>query len=167
DAERALTQVKGVDGLWPLVGQAEFDPPMDVAQALGVQPSGLPGAVVEPLLRDRLGLEIGDTFRLGVQEFQFTAALVTEPDAGAAGFGFGPRSLVLREALENSELLGAGTLFDSRYRLMLPPGTDLDALRDDLREAFPDSGARWRDSRRGAPGIELFVDRIGAFLVLV
>ncbi|MFN4101962.1 MAG: ABC transporter permease, partial [Pararhodobacter sp.] len=72
-----------------------------------------------------------------------------------------------REALENSELLGAGTLFDSRYRLMLPPGTDLDALRDDLREAFPDSGARWRDSRRGAPGIELFVDRIGAFLVLV
>ncbi|MFN3273539.1 MAG: ABC transporter permease [Paracoccus sp. (in: a-proteobacteria)] len=165
--ERALTQVKGVDGLWPLVGEAEFDPPMGVEEALGVQPSGLPGAVVEPLLRDRLGLEIGDTFRLGVQEFQLTAALVTEPDAGAAGFGFGPRTLVLRQALENSELLGAGTLFDSRYRLSLAEGTDLDAMRNELRAAFPDSGARWRDARRGAPGIEMFVDRIGAFLVLV
>ena len=96
-----------------------------------------------------------------------TARLVSEPDAGAASFGFGPRTLVLREALGDSELMGAGTLYDSNYRLALPPGTDLDALRTDWRAAFPDSGARWRDSRRGAPGIDSFVDRIGAFLVLV
>ncbi|MBW7056944.1 FtsX-like permease family protein [Paracoccus bogoriensis] len=167
EAERALTQVKGVDALWPLVGQAVLDPDIPIAQALGVQPSGLPGAVVEPLLRDRLGLQVGDRFRLGVQEFELTAALVSEPDAGAAGFGFGPRTLVLTESLADSQLLGAGTLFDSRYRMMLPPEADPDALRAALREAFPDSGARWRDARRAAPGIEMFVDRIAAFLVLV
>lgn len=167
EAERALTQVRGVDGQWPLVGEARFDPPLPVAQALGIQPSGLPGAAVEPLLRDRLGLRPGDRFRLGAQEFEFTAAIISEPDAGEAGFGFGPRTLVLTEALADSQLLGAGTLFDSRYRMLLPQGADLDALRADLRAEFPDSGARWRDARRGAPGIEMFVDRIGAFLVLV
>lgn len=166
-AERALTQVKGVDAAWPMVGEARFDPPMTAAEALGPTPSGLPGAAMEALLSDRLGLSVGDVFRLGVQEFQLTAILLSEPDAGAASFGFGPRTLVLRRSLENSQLLGPGTLFDTRYRLMLAPGTDPDALRAELRRQFPDSGARWRDSRRGAPGIELFVDRIGAFLVLV
>jgi len=167
DAERALTQGKGVDQAWPLVGSARFDPPMTAAEALGPTVSGLPGAAMERLLADRLGLAVGDRFRLGVQEFQLTAILLAEPDAGAASFGFGPRTLVLREALENSQLLAPGTLFDTRYRLLVPPGTQLDAMRDDLRADFPDSGARWRDSRRGAPGIERFVDRVGAFLVLV
>lgn len=165
--ERALTQVKGVDGAWPMVGTAELDPAMPVAEALGPQPGGLPGGVMAPLLADRLGLDRGDVFRLGTQDFVLTARLVTEPDAGSAGFGFGPRTLVLREALADSQLLSPGTLFDSRYRLMLPPGADPQALVADWRTAFPDSGARWRDSSRGAPGIERFVDQIGAFLVLV
>ncbi|WP_405403654.1 ABC transporter permease [Paracoccus sp. Ld10] len=166
-SERALTQVKGVDAAWPLLGQAVLDPPLPLSQALGPTPQGLPGGVMAPLLADRLGLAPGDVFRLGTQDFVLTARLVTEPDAGAASFGFGPRTLVLRAALADSDLLGAGTLYDSNYRLALPPGTDLDALRADWRAAFPDSGGRWRDSRRGAPGIDSFVDRIGAFLVLV
>ena len=166
-AERALTQVKGVDAGWPLVGQAAFQPDRPVAEVLGRTPEGLPGAAMDRLLADRLGLAVGDRFRLGVQTFQLTAILTREPDAGAASFGLGPRTLVSRRALDASELLGPGTLFDSRYRLRLAPGTDPAALRAGWRAAFPDSGGRWRDSRRGAPGIDRFVDRIGAFLVLV
>ncbi len=166
-AERALTQVKGVDDAYPLVGQLGLDPPLALDDALGPRPEGRFGAVMAPVLADRLGLETGDVFRLGVQEFELTARLVSEPDAGAAGFGFGPRTLVRTAALADSELLGEGTLFDSRYRMMLPPGSDPDQIRASVREAFPDSGMRWRDSRRGAPGIEFFVDRIAAFLVLV
>jgi putative ABC transport system permease protein len=167
EAERALTQVKAVDGLWPLVGAAVLEPALPVAQALGPQPGGLPGAVMDPLLADRLGIAVGEVFRLGVQDFVLTARLVSEPDIGTGGFGLGPRTVVLTEALAESELLGPGTLYDTRYRMRLAPGTDLDALRDAARAAFPDSGLRWRDARRGAPGIERFVDRIGAFLVLV
>ncbi len=32
---------------------------------------------------------------------------------------------------------------------------------------FTDQGMRWQDSRRAAPGVERFVDRIGSFLILV
>lgn len=165
--ETALTQVKGVDGAYPLVGQVGLEPEMTVEAALAVQPSGLPGAAMDRLLVDRLGLATGDSFRLGVQDFELTAVLVLEPDSATGGFGFGPRTLVRTEALAESELLGPGTLYDSRYRMMLAPGTDLDAMRAEAAQAFEGSGMRWRDSRRGAPGIERFVDRVGAFLVLV
>lgn len=165
--ERALSQVKGVDDRWPLVGAAVLEPDMPVGEALDEQASGLPGAVMDRLLVDRLGLAPGDIFRLGTQEFELAAILVSEPDRATGGFGFGPPTVVRTEALAGSQLLEPGTLFDSRYRLQLAPGTDLEALRAEAEAAFSDTGMRWRDSRRGAPGIERFVDRIAAFLVLV
>lgn len=165
-SERSLAQVKGVDENWPLIGSAQFDPPMPVEQALA-QHDGLPGAAMDGLLVDRLGLERGDRFRLGVQDFVLSAVLEREPDRAGGGFGFGPPVLVRTEALEESELLEPGTLFDTRYRMLLPEGAALDSVRAEATAAFGDSGMRWRDSRRGAPGVALFVERIGAFLVLV
>ncbi len=67
----------------------------------------------------------------------------------------------------NSGLLRAGTLFSTRYRLDLPEGADLAALERAAQEALGTSGIAWRDARNGAPGIAAFVDRLGAFLVLV
>lgn len=163
--DRALTQVKGVDGAWPLHGQAQFDPPMPAARVLAGQ-GGLPGAAMDPLLIERLGLRIGDRFRLGVQDFVLTAALTREPDALGGSFGLGPRTLVATEDLAGSGLLAPGTLYETSYRLTLRPGDSLDGLRAAAARDF-DAGMRWRDSRRGAPGVERFVERLGSFLVLV
>ncbi|MGR3436360.1 MAG: ABC transporter permease [Shimia sp.] len=163
--ERGLTQVKGVDGAYPLTGAVELDPPMTLDAALARDP--LPGAVMQRVLIDRLGLAVGDTFRLGTQAFELRAVLVTEPDSAAAGFMLGPRTLVRTEALADSSLLVPGTLFDTRYRLDLPEGTDLEALRAEALDTFESSGLRWSDARDGAPGIAEFVDRLGAFLILV
>ena len=69
EGDQALTQVKAVDDGYPLTGAATLDPAIPVAEALGDQ-NGLPGAVMDPVLIDRLGLAIGDTFRLGTQEFR-------------------------------------------------------------------------------------------------
>lgn len=33
--------------------------------------------------------------------------------------------------------------------------------------ALPDAGARWRDTRKGVPGISTLVERLGAFLILI
>jgi putative ABC transport system permease protein len=164
--ERALTQVKGVDDLYPLIGQVVLEPPQPLAQALAVQ-DGLPGALMEPALADRLGLSPGDSFNLGTQEFRLAARLLREPDSAASGFALGPRTLLKRSALEGSGLLAPGTLYNSKYRLDLPPGTDLARLEAEARRAFEGSGMRWTDARNGAPGVAEFVDRLGAFLILV
>ncbi|MAC78265.1 MAG: drug:proton antiporter [Rhodobacteraceae bacterium] len=166
DTERGLTQVKAVDNAYPLVGQAELSPDMSLSQALDGR-DGIPGAVMDPLLIDRMDLSVGDTFRLGEQDFVLMAALTREPDNASGGFGLGPRTIVRRADLDDSGLLAPGTLFSSKYRLDLPPGTDLAALETQANARFEASGLRWSDARNGAPGVAEFVDRLGSFLILV
>jgi putative ABC transport system permease protein len=164
--ERGLTQVKGVDDAYPLVGRVGLEPAIPLAEALA-RVDGVPGAVMDRVLMDRMGLSVGDSFRLGVQTFRLTAALTLEPDASTAGFGLGPRTIVRTADLADSQLLGPGTLYETKLRLVVPEGTDLAALRAEALRAFRDAGMRWQDRRRGAPGIDTFVERIGSFLVLV
>ncbi|MCO6384534.1 ABC transporter permease [Oceanicola sp. 502str15] len=162
----ALTQVKGVDDIYPLYGEVRLEPAMPLDEALAGA-NGLPGAVMDPSLMAQLELEVGDTFQLGTASYHLAAALTLEPDAAGSGFSLGPRTLLYRADLEGSGLLAPGTLFETNYRLALPQGTDLAALRDEALAQFSDAGVRWRDSRNGAPGLNRFVDRISAFLVLV
>lgn len=162
DEERALTQVKGVDDAWPLYGQPVLDPAMPLADALAGN-----GAVMDRVLVDRLGLRPGDTFRLGTAEYELRAILVVEPDSAGSGFSLGPRTIVRTAALDGSGLLAPGTLYESRYRLKLPEDSDLAVLEAQAEALFRDTGLRWRDSRNAAPGLSRFVERMGAFLVLV
>ncbi|QJF50070.1 ABC transporter permease [Roseobacter ponti] len=164
--ERGLTQIKAVDDLYPLVGTVALVPDMPLEKALGTI-DGRPGAVMEQVLADRLGLSPGDTFALGTKDFTLSAILEREPDSAAGGFALGPRTILRTTSLKGSSLLEPGTLFSTRYRLTLPPGTDLAALEDDARARFENNGLRWTDARNGAPGVSEFVDRLGAFLVLV
>ncbi|MBV7410834.1 ABC transporter permease [Maritimibacter sp. DP1N21-5] len=165
-SDRALTQVKAVDGAWPIYGEVVLDPPLPLDEALGDR-DGLPGAVLDPLLIARLELGIGDVIRLGEQDFRLSAALVRAPDNAGGGFDFGPPTVVLTSALASSGLLAEGTLFDAEYRLRLPEGTALGALKDRTEAAMAGSAPRWRDARNGAPGVSEFIDRLGSFLVLV
>jgi putative ABC transport system permease protein len=67
--ERALTQVKSVDSAYPLVGTMELEPAIPLSQALAGDGTR-PGAVMDRVLVERLGLKVGDTMRLGTQEFR-------------------------------------------------------------------------------------------------
>ncbi|MDP2061721.1 MAG: drug:proton antiporter [Phaeovulum sp.] len=165
-AERGLTMVKAVDGAYPLLGAVGLDPPMPFAEAMAGA-GGKPGVVVDGVLADRMGLQVGDAVRLGVKSFVMTARLVHEPDGASGGFGFAPRTIVAAAALDGSGLLEPGSIFSTAYRLVLPTGTDLAALRSEARAHFDGAGMRWQDSRRASPGAEVFVERIGSFLVLV
>ncbi|MBO9408708.1 FtsX-like permease family protein [Shimia sp. R9_1] len=165
ETERALAQVKSVDTAYPLVGAVSLSPDISLEGALNGQ-DNLPGAVLHGLLADRLALAPGDTFQLGSQTFVYMARLLREPDTGD-GFSFAPRALVRTSDLSESGLLAPGTLFTSHYRLNLPEQADFATLEADARATFESTGLRWRDSRNGAPGITRFVERFGAFLILV
>lgn len=160
--DRALTQIKAVDSAYPLTGAVTLDPAIPLADALANS-----GAVMDRVLVDRLGLKPGDTFRLGATTFRLSAVLVREPDSAGGGFTLGPRTIVLTTALADSGLIGPGSLYETEYRLLLRQGADLQGLEDEAVAAFRDTGLRWSDSRRAAPGIDRFVERIGSFLILV
>ncbi len=164
--ERGLTQVKAVDDTYPIYGSVLLSPDIPLAEALA-RIDDVPGAVMEQLLVDRMGLTVGETFNLGRQQFRLAAVLLREPDSAAQGFGLGPHTILRTDDLAASGLIGPGTLFETQYRLQIPPNADLVALKAEANKLFRDTGLRWRDRRSGAPGIETFVERIGSFLVLV
>ena len=91
---------------------------------------GVPGAVIEQILVDRLGLKLGDTFKLGQTKFHLGGIIKSIPDSGSDGFGLGPRSIVYKDDLEGSGLLSPGTLFSTKYRLDLKDTSVLDLLAD-------------------------------------
>ncbi len=165
EGDRALTQVKAVDDFWPLLGQVGLDQG-SLADAFAVR-DGVPGGVLEKVLADRLGLKVGDRFKLGVQAFRLGAVLLSEPDSATVGLALGPRTLVRTVDLAKSGLIAPGTLYETDYRLVLPAGADLGALKTAAETAFRDKGMRWSDRRHAAPGVEIFVARLGSFLILV
>jgi putative ABC transport system permease protein len=156
-----LTQVKAVDDAYPLLGQVGLE---DGSFAEALQDRG---AVMEGVLADQAGLAIGDHFQLGGAEFVLRGRITREPDSASGGFALAPRTIVKRADLAGSGLLETGSLFDSSYRMLLPAGADLAALQKQAEGKFREAGLSWSDSRRAAPGVERFVTRIAAFLVLV
>ncbi|MEM6498852.1 MAG: FtsX-like permease family protein, partial [Pseudomonadota bacterium] len=166
EGRRSLTQIKAVDDAYPLVGALRLSPDITVETALAGS-GDLAGLLMHPMLAERLGAKVGDTIRLGTKDFHFSAMIEREPDTRSAGFGLGPRTIVKRTDLEGSGLLQPGTLFSSLYRLDVPAGVDLAILKQEAETALDGSGMRWSDARNGAPGVAEFVDRLGAFLILV
>ncbi|MEM6324221.1 MAG: FtsX-like permease family protein, partial [Pseudomonadota bacterium] len=164
--ERGLTQVRGVDNAYPIYGAVDLAPDMPLETAFAGQ-GDLPGAVMAPLLIARLGLELGETFRLGTQDFVLMASLEVEPDTAGGGFALGPRTLVRLQDLDNSGLIQPGTLYETEYRLALAEDADVAALEAEADVVLDGAGHRWSDIRNAAPGASEFVDRLGSFLVLV
>lgn len=160
--DRALTQVKAVDDLYPLYGQVLLTPDWPLERVLAGN-----GIAVARVLADRLGLQIGDTVQMGTKVFTLNAVLDRLPDDAGGGFGLGPPTLVRKAALEGAGLLEPGTLYDSQYRLKLSADAAVASLEQEAMAQFRDSGMRWRDARNAAPGLSEFVGRMGAFLVLV
>ena len=166
DGERTLVQVKAVDGGYPLYGTVRLAGGGSLDDALSPR-DGLPGIVAERILVDRLGLAPGDTLTLGTRAFRLAGTTEAIPDAGGGALAFGPQVIVRLADLEGSGLLSEGSLFDSSYRLRLPPDADLAALEAEAGARFADRGLQWRDRRDGAPGVGRFVDRLADFLILL
>ena len=164
--DRALTQLKGVDDTYPIYGSIELDPPMPISEALAVQ-DGFNGAVMHGDLINRLSMQIGDSFRLGTARYRLNARLAVEPDGVNTGFALGPRTIVHTSSLQDSGLVGPGTLYSTMYRLKLSPETSLETFKTEVEAALSESGIQWTDRRDGNPSARTFVQRVGAFLVLV
>ena len=166
DQGRVLVELKSVDNLYPLYGSAGLSPDQDLAQTLAFQ-DGLWGAAAEPRLLRRLNLEVGDTLRVGETRFRITAALEREPDRTARAFILGPTLMIAGESLDETGLIQPGSMIHYHYRLKLNSGVAVPQFREEVEEVFPEAGWRILDSRRAAPRVNRFIDRLTLFMTLV
>lgn len=166
EAERSLIEIKAIDNAYPLYGSAELSPPTSLSEALKCS-AGICGAAAEQTLLDHLHMKLGDTLRIGTQNFRVRAVLTNEPDRLSGGFSLGPHVMVSRAALNRTGLVTLGSLIDYYYRIALPPNADVKAFRRAANAAFPDAGWQLHDRTNAAPGTRRFIEQVSMFLTLV
>ena len=123
------------------------------------------GAVADPLLMGRLGMQGRRQVKIGTIEFELRGLIAKEPDRLADGIVLGPRVLMSEEALKRTGLIQPGSLITWRYRVKIagdPPlprharpssGGQQEIPRCRLARAGPrQRGGRRRPFRR-APGL--------------
>lgn len=170
NGESALVEVKAVDGAYPMIGSVESEPAAPVQELLAER-DGVHGALVDPVLLDRLGLAVGDVVSLGNARVALRARLVSEPDKIAAGVGFGPRLLMSQEGLAATGLVQPGSLVRWTYRVALPDASGgeraLERLEAGARQRLPDAGWQIRSRNNASPQFARNLERFTQFLTLV
>jgi putative ABC transport system permease protein len=160
-----LVSLKAVDPAeYPYYGKAELDPDMPLASALTDS-----SVVVADEFLIRLKAKVGDTLRLGGHSFRIAARLVQEPDRITAGAGIGPRVLISRAALDQTNLLAPGSRANERLLIELPAtmqtAAQLAAVRKQVETMLPE--AQVMDFREGNPALSEGLDRATAILSLI
>jgi putative ABC transport system permease protein len=99
-----MVELKGVERGFPLYGDFRLEDgrPFEFALVEGG------GAVVAPLLLERLNLKVGERVRIGEREFEIRGVSKQEPGS-SGGFRLGPRVFVARADLESAGLTGFGS----------------------------------------------------------
>ncbi len=165
--EQILAELKGVDSAYPLVGEIKFKGEQILSEALST------GAIVEPILLERLGLKIGDRFQLGSAPVTIAGVIEREPDGVLDRLTYGPRILVSTATLEKTGLAGPGALVRWRYAIELKgegaeeDATALSDARDQLNSSLSDSGFIVVDRSDPSPRIRRTLERLRQFLTLI
>lgn len=122
-------ELKGIEPPFPLVGNFVLSDgkPFDFKLLENR------GAVVAPILLEKLNLKIGDTIRIGEADFQIRATFDEEPgDSG--GFRFGPRVFIEKKAFDETGINRSGSRI--RRRILYRTSGNPTALVTDLRNAL-------------------------------
>lgn len=122
-----MVELKGIEPPFPLYG--DFTLAGGARFSHDLLKNG--GAVVAPLLLERLKLRVGDSIKIGESAFEIRGVIEREPGSGG-GFRLGPRIMIERSAVEGTGLVGFGSRARRRILLKTSEG-EFDALVQRLR----------------------------------
>ena len=173
-----LVELKAVDSIYPLYGTLETQPAIELRVALGLQKPKFTkvldedkyGALVEPSLLETLGIEVGDTIKIGSGFFPVTGVILSEPDRLSSGFSIGPRVLLSEAGARHSGLYQPGSFVENNYRLRAKTQlseSDLKAAKGEMNSAFPDAGWQIKERTDASPSLRRSIERMAIFLTLV
>ncbi|MBA3785268.1 MAG: ABC transporter permease [Acidobacteria bacterium] len=125
-----FVELKGIEPPFPLVGKFTLSggEPFDFK----LLENG--GAVVAPILLEKLNIKVGDKIRIGEIDFEIRATFDEEP-GGASGFRLGSRVFIEKKAFEEAGITRTGGRIRRRilYRTSDNPTELVKLLRESLK----------------------------------
>ncbi len=156
-----LVTLKAVDPRdYPFYGTVVLSTGADLRTALNDDT-----VVVDDNLLVRLRAKVGDELKIGGRWFRIAAVIVKEPDRMTAGVGLGPRVMMTRRAMEETELLQPGSRATERYLFALGDKLKVADVRAQIEKILPD--AQVTDFRETSPTLTQGVDRATGLLSLI
>lgn len=157
-----LSNLKVVEEGWPFYGAVEL------ASGGALDDVLAPGRViVEQAFLDRLGVQVGDTLRVGDATLTIADIITFEPDRPTTFFALGPRVLVDAADLDALKLVNPGSRVTYRWLLEAANPDDVDTLAGEIREAADRDFVRVDTFRTARTGVERFFTNFLFFLSLV
>lgn len=183
-----LVELKSIVGPYPFYGEVELGglapgAAQDLYSLLDAE-----STVVAPEVLARLRLAVGDTLRIGGEDFRIVATVEREGDRISAGFDLGPRIFVGAAGLARAGLEQTGSRITYRTLVRLPPSSSategdtgapsdeaigtpdevaVEGLKEEIGEALGDSIRHrvetWREAQ---PALRRSLDRSERYLGL-
>lgn len=158
----APIELKAVDAKWPMFGSLLLEDGRTVGA-----PTGMDAWIAQTAL-ERLGIELGESFKVGTVTLRAAGIIKDEPDRLSEGFQLGPTVIVADSVPAEAGLLAPGALYQSKHRIAFAdPGRDPEGVEEALTKAYPTAGFDIRTRDRASPGADRFVRQMSDFLTLV
>jgi putative ABC transport system permease protein len=152
------------DAAYPLYGELQLMPDQPLEE-LTASKDGLWGAIIDPLLAERLGQSVGDQIQIGAAIFRISGLIQAQPDRSLMANWRGLPIMISEAAVEATGLIRPGSRVDYEYRVQTD--RDLDVWLNEFEQAFPNT--RW-DTTTFAERSERLserLDQIATALILI
>ncbi|HVK96143.1 MAG TPA: FtsX-like permease family protein [Noviherbaspirillum sp.] len=172
DGDAALSQlvsIKAVSSGYPLRGSLKL---MATPGATETVTRDIPAAEtvwIDPGVLAALEVNVGDTLRLGDQDFRIAGLIAVEPDRGAGFINFAPRVMLSLPDLPATNLIQNGSRVTYRMLVAGPP-EEVGAYQRWLQTRLTQDnvrGVRVESLESGRPEMQATLERAEQFLSLV
>jgi putative ABC transport system permease protein len=152
------------DAAYPLYGELQLTPDQSRAE-LTARKDGRWGAVIDPLLAERLGQTIGDQIEIGAATFRISGLIQKQPDRRLNANWRGLPIMISEQAVEATELIRPGSRVDYEYRVKTD--RNLDTWLADFEQAFPEPNWDTTTFAERSERIAERLDQIATALILI
>ena len=152
------------DAAYPLYGELQLTPDQSRAE-LTARKDGRWGAVIDPLLAERLGQTIGDQIEIGAATFRISGLIQKQPDRRLNANWRGLPIMISEQAVEATELIRPGSRVDYEYRVKTDQ--NLDTWLADFEQAFPEPNWDTTTFAERSERIAERLDQIATALILI
>lgn len=157
-----LSQIRAISGEYPFYGLMETHP-----ASAAYRYQNETGALVEQSIMGQLGVQIGDSIRIGTITLPITGELIKVPGEAAAFSLIGPRVYVPESIIAESGLLQRGSRVTYKTWFAFTPERNMRAITSELRPVTRENQARFETVESRKRDFDRIVDNLTKFLGLI
>lgn len=156
-----LVQIRAISGAFPYYGALESDPPFSRERFVRGA-----NALVDENIMLQFNAQVGDSLKIGEQEFRITGKLRKVPGESLAFSLISPKIYIPMAALESTGLVQKGSLVRYRVYFQFAPNTDVDRLVEKLAPELERLHLSADTVSRRAQAIASATDNLSRYLTL-